>query len=163
MLTADEARRLFDYEPDTGRLTWRVTLCNRAVAGSVARTKNDSGYFLVRVKGRAYRQHRVAWLIMTGSWPADEIDHVNGDRSDNRWCNLRPATRVQNAQNTARPKNATNDRRGVIWHKRAQKWVAQISVDGVTRYIGSYADQNEASRAYENAAKHLRQDFARID
>jgi len=163
MLTAEEARRLFDYDPDTGRLIWRVTLCNRAVSGRVASTKNDSGYLMVKVQGRAYRQHRVAWLIMTGSWPAEEIDHINGDRSDNRLCNLREATRVQNAQNTARPRNATNDRRGVIWHKRAKKWVAQISVDGITRYLGTYSDLEQASQVYQDEAKKLRLDFARID
>ena len=160
-LTAERARELLDYDPDTGVLTWKVGRRGPARAGAVSGYLGGNGYLRTRVDGRMYRNHRVAWLIATGSWPADQIDHINGDRTDNRLANLREATARQNAHNTGLPVNNTSGFKGVHWHNHKGKWRAQVSHDGRLIYIGYFDTPEQASVAYEFYCEQTRGEFHR--
>ncbi len=117
------------------------------------------GYIYVLV-GKHYAAHRIAWLLMTGEWPKADIDHRNKNRADNRWVNLREATRSQNLANQGPRPNNTSGLKGVSWDAKNNKWVAQISKDGKARKIGRFQSKDEASAAYCAKAKELFGEFA---
>jgi hypothetical protein len=99
-LTAEILHKLFSYDVDTGIFIRIADLGIRARIGSRAGWITGDGYYSMSIKCRKYRAHRVAWLYMTGKWPPHQIDHINGDRLDNRWGNLRLATNSQNQWNS---------------------------------------------------------------
>jgi hypothetical protein len=100
---------------------------------------------------------------MTGEWPKkSDVDHINGVKSDNRWCNLREATRAENTSNTQIRITNTSGYKGVGWHKHHKKWSAQIRVDGYLYYLGLFDTPEEAAAMFEGAAKMLRGEFHRI-
>src|SRR6185369_10895033 len=99
---------------------------------------NHQGYWRIFIYGKAYLGHRLVWLYVYGEWPRGDIDHVNRTRSDNRLCNLRVATRSQNLGNMGRRPVNTSGYKGVTWHKRAEKWLAQISVNRKNIYLGLF-------------------------
>ena len=99
---------------------------------------------------------------MTGAWPKDQIDHVNGDRSDNRFCNLREATNSQNQANRRCEATSTSGVKGVSWDRRCRRWQAQISINGKPKHLGGFTSKEEAARAYAAAAIALRGEFARL-
>jgi hypothetical protein len=150
-VTAERLRQLFVYEPDTGRFVRRIAASQfRAglVAGSMDRR---SGYVQMCVDFRNYRAHRLAFLYMTGSIPA-EVDHINGDRSDNSWANLRAATTALNAQNRrGRPSGCRQDLpMGVRQSSRnlAKPYFATITISGRRVQLGSFATKEEAGAAF---------------
>lgn len=134
------------YDPATGVITWRVRKSQRVRAGDRAGCLNDLGYRRIEVDGVNYAAHHVAWLLTTGAWPAQEIDHINGDKDDNRFENLRDVSRAANLQNV----NA----RGVT-RTRSGKWKAQISVANRKKTIGTFTDEAEAIAAYRQAKARL--------
>jgi hypothetical protein len=146
-----EARRLFDYDPETGALTWRVRTGPRTPVGDEAGHLTDKGYRRVRVHGRLHLAHRIIWLWMTGDWPAGEIDHVNHVRDDNRWTNLREATRVENTRNASMRHDNTSGHVGVHWHRQNQKWMARIKVNGKLTYLGTFESKADAIAARQAA------------
>lgn len=117
-------------------------------------------YVTIMIDGKAYQAHRVAWLYMTGRWPKDQIDHIDGDGANNRWTNLREATPSQNAFNT-RPKKSRGLPKGVVNNKG--KFEAQITVNGIRLYLGRYQTIDEADAAYREAAIHHAAEFARFE
>lgn len=155
-VTPERLKELFHYDPATGLLTWRVSK-GRSKAGSKAGSIRKDGYVQVRVGGRFYYVHRVAWAIMTGRWPAHLVDHRNTDPSDNRWENLRAATVTQNHAN----KNGYSETglKGVRPDKK--KWMARIGMNGKTHYIGSFDTPEEANAAYLEAATRSFGEYAR--
>lgn len=159
-ITAEEARQLFHYNPETGDLTWKVSLNPRAPVGHVVRAPDNNGYYRVKVRGKLYKAHRVIWLRTYGWWPKEHIDHINGDRADNRLCNLREATNAENLRNCAAYANNTSGYKGVTWDKRANKWKGQIMVGGKSRHLGYFASPEEAHAAYCKAAEELFGEFA---
>lgn len=138
--------RLVAYEPDTGLLRWRVNASNRRAAGAVAGCKcKTSGYVLVRVDGRLHRAHRLIWLMVHGDFPALDVDHINGDRADNRLANLRLATRSENLQNMRRGRGES----GLLGaHTCRGRWRSAIQVAGVSRNLGCFETAQEAHHAY---------------
>lgn len=116
-----------------------------------------------RFDRRLYTASRLAWLYMTGEWPENEIDHINLDRSDDRWLNLREATRAQNSFNTPRRSNNMSGAKGAYWHSQHRKWCAHIKIDGELKHIGLFATIDEAAAAYAAAAKLHRGEFARTE
>lgn len=147
MLTQNKVKELFDYDPDTGRLTWRVDCGKNKMAGKIAGCQDRHGYLKIGIDGEQYRTHRLVWLYVYGSWPIRDIDHVNGVRHDNRISNLREATRSQNGQNMRKPtKSNTSGYLGVTALRG--KWQAQIKVNGKNHYIGCYSTQKAAHAAY---------------
>lgn len=155
MLTADRARQLLAYDPATGRFTWLVNRAGTARAGSLAGSADAQGYHVIRVDGELYKAHRLALLISRGSWPADEVDHVNGIRNDNRMQNLREVTKQQNAQNRVLPpRHNRSGVAGVHWFARDSKWLARITVCGKRRSLGLYTSF-DAAVAARRAAESL--------
>ena len=123
----ETAKEHFDYDPETGILIWRVKPGQRAKIGDVAGKINNRGYRQVGFRGKLYQAHRVIWLIVTGKWPVNDIDHKNGVRDDNRIINLREATRSENNQNM---KSRTNTGvTGVSLHKKGY-YIAQLHING---------------------------------
>ena len=159
-LEVSEARRLLDYDPHTGVIRWKEATGRggRATAGSAAGTINSEGYVVVRIRGRDYRAHQLAFFLMKGRWPTAQVDHVNGVRSDNRMVNLREATHEQNAANSAKRRDSRAPFKGI----RAQrgKWVARIKDGGREYHIGTYETAEEASAAYHAEAVRRRGVFA---
>jgi len=112
---------------------------------------DDKGYFRGNISGHKYRAHRVIWAMVTGSWPADQIDHINHVRSDNRWQNLREANNQINQRNRTIQKNNSTGTPGVHWHKANKKWIVFIHVDKQRLHLGCYNTQSDAIAARKNA------------
>lgn len=144
MITADEARMLFQYMPDSGLIFWKVNASYRVKAGDPAGCINKNGYQLIRLRGRQYKAHRIIWLIMTGSWPENVIDHINGVCGDNRWSNLRVVSTGENLKNKKINSNNKSGTMGVSWDRRANKWYAKIRVNGRLLNLGNFDDINKA-------------------
>ena len=144
-------RELLDYDAETGVFTWRVSQ-GRGYAGAVAGTVRQDGYIAIKLDGRLYKAHRLAWLHEHGEFPDDEIDHINGDRSDNRPGNLRVVTRLINAQN--RRRSQSNNRAGILGVSRHRnRWQAQIEVAGKNKHLGCFNTQEAAHAAYVAAKR----------
>lgn len=159
-VSPQKVRELLIYDPNTGAFRWRVTLGNRAVAGSPAGgLDKSSGYIRVRINGRNYQCQRLAWAYMLGRWPEKIVDHENRVRSDNRWINLRAATRAQNNQNREQRAGASGFK-GVHQAPGSSSWTSKIQVNGKQIHIGSFATAEEAAAAYEVAAKKHHGEFA---
>ena len=155
-LTFERARELFDYDPDTGVISWRQRTKSRRIQGAEAGSLKTSGYLVVGIDSKVYLAHRVAWLIVYGSWPNDTIDHINGVRSDNRLENLRDVSRKSNVENQRGP-NADNKSGflGVRWHKRGKKFYAAIKTNRKCIHLGGYTTPEEAHQAYITAKRQL--------
>lgn len=152
-LTFEEASKLLAYDPECGLLTWKVSR-GTVKAGSVAGSPNGKGYLQVALHGKDYLAHRLAWLLHTGSWPSQHLDHINGQKTDNRMDNLRECSNAQNQQNRGKPSNNTSGVQGVCWHKRDKKWQAQIAVDGKRINLGYFETIEEAVAARAEAKAH---------
>ena len=98
-MTHERLTELLSYDKDSGQFVWLKTNSNRAKAGCVAGTERKDGYVLIGIDGVLYTAHRLAWFYVNNYWPDGVIDHINRDRSDNRFCNLRCVSRFENAQN----------------------------------------------------------------
>jgi len=150
--SAEFARATFQYYPDTGVLI-RLVHSGNAKAGSIAGCVASNGYVIIKVNGRAYKAHRLAWLIMIGEWPVGDIDHIDRDRANNRFSNLRRATTRENTQNVdAKSKNIAG-LRGVSPH--ASKWRARIRIDNRLKLLGSFDTPELAHAAYIEAKRRL--------
>lgn len=151
-LTEDDKRRLREtvrYEPDTGFLFWRrrprshftdsnrMNAFNNRFAGKRI-TSRASGYIVFETMGFSLRGHRVAWFLQTGDFPTGFIDHINHDRSDNRWVNIRQVTPAENTRNTNLYRTNSSGISGVNWSGRDRRWHASISIKGKNTYIGSF-------------------------
>ena len=159
-LTAERARELLNYNPVTGEFTWKVDKHPRGVAGAIAGHLDHNGYIVIGIDGRIYKAHRLAFLLMQGEWPTNHVDHKVGIRHDNRWEQIRPATRLQNCVNARIAKSNTSGVKGVHWH--VHKWQARITINGKRVSLGHFASKEEAAAAYQKAAKIYYGDFARF-
>lgn len=158
-------RKLLRYEPETGNLYWKPRTpdmftdsqktaehqCNNwnsRYAGKPAFTAdNGHGYPYGTVCKHKLVAHRVIWAIVTGSWPTKQIDHINGDRTDNRFENIRDVSRSENLRNMALPKSNTSGVMGVHWFKNAKRWSANIRVSGKSKHLGYFDTKEEAAKA----------------
>lgn len=124
---------------------------------------DNNGYRRVCFNGKRPLAHRLAWFLYYGEWPTDQIDHINGNKDDNRISNLRLASDFQNMWNRGKPQNNTSGFKGVSWHKQRQKWIALIGVNGVLKYLGYFEDLEKAAAAYQTAAIKYHGEFANLD
>jgi len=154
-ITADSLRELLDYDGSTGVFTWRKARNWKVKIGDVAGSVGSKGYRYINIGGMPTLAHRLAWLHTHGDWPADQIDHINGVRDDNRISNLRECEGRGNQQNMAARNRRTGKLIGTSWHKAAKKWSAQIGADNVTEYLGLFDTEEEAHDAYLKAKARL--------
>ena len=147
----EDAKKVLDYNPETGLFTW-MKKCGRQSAGTIAGAIEENGYCYIRVNKRARLAHRAAFAWVYGRWPINQIDHINGNKCDNRICNLREASSQQNAANTPRRKDNTSGFKGVRPAKTEGKWWANIYVNGKIKYLGTYDSPELAHQAYLKAA-----------
>lgn len=162
MLTQARLKEVLDYDPDTGIFTAKLTRGN-CLAGRTVGCDNGGGYLKISIDNRVYFAHRLAWLFMTGEWPTFEIDHINGVRTDNRWCNLRRTCREHNVQNIGGPRSDnTSGYLGVCWNTRRGKWVAQIKAFGKHHHLGYFPTPELAHAAYLKAKDELHPTHQRL-
>jgi hypothetical protein len=159
-LTAERLREMLVYNSDTGVFIRRKGIPGFS-AGRIAGCLRKDGYREICVDHHTYLSHRLAWLYMTGMWPVDEIDHINGAVDDNRFINLREAAHRENGCNQRKPKNNTSGFKGVHWHKQRQKYQASINVGYRRIYLGLFDDPADGHAAYVEAAKLYHGEFAR--
>lgn len=159
----DEIRRRFDYDPESGVLSWKNdTKINNSKAGKRAGFDKRDGYRYVALNKKRYGEHRVIWAWTFGNFPT-QVDHINMDRSDNRLCNLRRATNGQNGMNKAKQSNNTSGFKGVTLHKGTGKYHAKICRNGRRQSLGYYQRAEDAAAAYSKAAGELHGEFARTN
>lgn len=150
-LSYEQVANELRYDPETGHLFWRVRKQRRDVT-EPAGCLNHDGYRKVGVLGVTFQAHRLAWLLHTRSWPSMMLDHINGNRDDNRIANLREVTHSQNHQNrniTKRGKNLA----GIYYRKAKNKYDAGIIFEGKYKWLGSYDNELDAHNAYICAIK----------
>ena len=150
MLTQEKLKQLLHYNPDTGVFSWLVSRGNVVKAGDIAGWINK-GYRMIKINGKNYSSHRLAWLYITGAFPEDQIDHVKHNKTDNRFTKLREATNQENSKNCSKSKNNVSGVTGVSWNKRDKTWSAMIGVNKKTTYLGSSKDKFEVICARKSA------------
>lgn len=145
------------YEPQTGILRWRKSTYRRGRPGDIAGAIR-AGHRTVNLLGRRYVATHLIWLLMTGEWPPNQIEHRNNDGTDDRWDNLRPATQTQNTYNNSIRRDNTSGYKGVHPYRRgnSSRWVAQIG----KQHLGYFNAAEEAARAYDEAAAEAYGEFA---
>lgn len=158
MITQDRLKEVLNYDPETGLFTWRVNIQSRARIGAIAGC-NSRAYRVIRIDGRSYEAHRLAWLYMTGNFPKVLIDHINMDGMDNRFFNLREADKSSNALNKPAQRNNKLGIKGVCWVKSNKKYLASTRVRGVT-YREHFDTIEEATAAYKKMQEKYHGAFA---
>lgn len=149
LIGVEVLRRFLAYEPTTGLITWKAS-GNGIVAGMEFGSKVLHGknlYITGRLTGRKLRAHRVAWALHFGSWPNGILDHINHDGCDNRICNLRIVSPIDNSRNAKLRCDSSTGVTGVSWHSSAKKWRAHISVKGKQVSLGVFDNKEDAIRA----------------
>jgi hypothetical protein len=152
-------KELISYDPEAGTFVWAVSARGHKRIGKLAGWRDDDGYLFIRLDGVLYAAHRLAWLYMTGEWPLNGfVDHKNTDPSDNRWSNLRDATKLVNQENRRRAgKNNKSGFLGVSLN--GKRWAATINTsDNGKRchhYLGTYDTPEQAHAAYVAAKRRL--------
>lgn len=152
-LTADRLRELYVYEPGNGLLRRRTSTGGRS-AGSVAGNGQPGRCIQIYVDGRNYKAHRIIWLMVTGVWPTYEVDHMDGDPSNNRWNNLRDTPHRINQQNRRQcPSHSKLKVIGVTPNR--DRFGAQIKVDGKRVWLGTFDTIEQAHAVYLEAKRRL--------
>jgi hypothetical protein len=141
---------------------WLIANSSHARIGAQAGSIGSHGYWRLKIDGRHYRAHRLAWLYEFGHFPAGDIDHKNHNRSDNRIDNLRLATKSQNNANAPLQSNNSTGFKGVSWNKRDKKYIASIKFRGKT-VRKSCGTAEEAARIYDYCARRLFGEFAQTN
>ncbi len=152
-MDAERARELINYNPETGSMVWRLTR-GRAVSGEIATYVRHDGYATLRMDRKHYYAHRVAWLVIHGSWPKCQIDHINGVRNDNRLENLRESNQSENLQNMGK-RVGVSKYTGVHLCRKTGKWISEIRHKKKKHYLGRFENEADAYQAYLEAKKSL--------
>jgi hypothetical protein len=149
----DYMREVLHYDRTTGIFVWRRRTGGKAAAGRRAGCVTPNGYRVIAIKNVLYMAHRLAWLYEHEEWPEADVDHINGDRDDNRIANLRPITRSGNNENIRGPRS--DNRSGLLGARLTPSgtYYAYITVRGVGRYLGTFPTAQEAHEAYMGAKR----------
>jgi hypothetical protein len=148
-LPVDELREVFRYDETTGLLYWKSSPGKRATVGRVAGWVDQKGYRRVRYKGLKYLVHRIVWMLNTGEWPVNLIDHSKRNSGNNKIEHLRGATHSQNFQNQGLRRNNTSGLKGVSWVNRDSRWIAHASINGREKHLGYLTDKSLAALAVD--------------
>jgi hypothetical protein len=155
-LTVDRLREVLAYDIKTGAFTWLVSSATKKV-GSVAGGVKKTGYRFIQIDGRQYREHRLAWLYVNEAWPKNHIDHIDGNRANNKISNLRDVDDSTNSQNqrASQCSNKSTGILGVCFHKTKKKFHAQIKRHGKRIHLGYFDNAQDAHNAYLAAKRQL--------
>lgn len=165
ILTQSYMKESLDYDSETGVFTWKLrplhhfktqksrNTTNTRFSNKAAGHLNDCGYIIIRIFGRSIRAHRLAWYWITGKFPAVGIDHIDQDRANNTWSNLREATHTVNARNMRLRNTNTSGVCGVHFFKRTGKWQASIRVSMKSIHLGMFSKKKDAIDARKAAEK----------
>lgn len=150
MLTHERLLEVLFYDRNTGIFTWKVNKSQATKAGTLAGTTCiKDGYIVISVDSKTYKAHRLAWFYETCQMPPECIDHINRIRTDNRFCNLRLATKKQNMENTKIRKDSSSGYRGVSFKKEINSWIGYVSHNKKQYYLGKFETKELASAAVE--------------
>jgi hypothetical protein len=161
LLTQKYLQDVLSYDPDAGEFVWRATT-RPGHAGKAAGCLRKTGYASINVGGRLYQAHRLVWLYIHGRWPENHIDHINGNKSDNRLVNLREASPSQNIANSRISMANKTGFKGVSFDKRKRMYRACLGKDGKQLFLGYYDAPQDAHAAYAKAAKESHGAFAKF-
>lgn len=160
-MTQDELKSLLHYNPETGMFTWLVDRGRRYKSGRLANSIGPLGYVVIRINGILYYAHRLAYLYVNGIFPECEVDHINHNKSDNRWVNLRHASHSQNCQNVRKKSNNTTGYIGVSVCKRSGKYAAEVKSKGKKYFLGRFICSELANLVASEHREKLHGEFAR--
>ena len=154
-LSQGQLKELLNYNPETGIFTWNINVRYDVKPGAVAGCKNKEGYTVIKIHNKSYKAHRLAFLYMEGYLPENQVDHIDRDRKNNKWCNLRHVSRSCNIKNSKIRADNLSGVTGVSWHKRIQKWISRISVNEKRICLGYYKSFKDAVLSrWEAEKKH---------
>jgi len=155
MLDQKELKEIFDYNPSTGVVVRKKRTSNNVRVGDVINTKSGNGYLLGSFKGKQHGLHRIIWTMVHGAIPDGlGIDHINGDRHDNRVVNLRNVTQHENCKNCVKAKNNTTGVTGVYFRKDTSKWSASIKFNYRKIHLGDFSNKEDAIKARLEAERN---------
>jgi hypothetical protein len=152
-------KELLSYEPETGIFRWKVARTNSNKVGDIA-GYSEGRYWKIGIGKTKHYAHRLAWAMVYGEMPKQHIDHINGDKLDNRIANLRLADKSQNGANRGKQKDNTSGFKGVYWHKQNQGYAAEIRIKNKKHYLGIFDTAIAAHFAYRLAAVQCFGEFA---
>lgn len=154
-LTQSRLKEVLYYDEFTGYFTWLATRNRLALAGgragSAQTTRDGKTYVKVYSEGRLYQAHRLAFLYMTGRFPKDQVDHIDGNGTNNAWKNLRDATQAENSKNQRLQDRNTSGYTGVFWQTARRKWRVLISHERKRVHVGYFTYLEDAVLARNNA------------
>ncbi len=160
----DFIKECLQYDAEKGIVSWRVDAgrgASRRHPGDIAGCRLSEGYIQIKVHGRKYLAHRIAWFLHYGEWTENEVDHINGSKIDNRILNLRNATRAQNKQNERLRDCNTSGYKGVSFCKNRMKWRGGVMINGKKFDLGFFTEVHDAGMATEKLRDKLHGEFSR--
>jgi hypothetical protein len=160
MLTQAELKEVLNYHPETGIFTWKKRTSNRVKVGSIAGNVHNCGYIELKVNNNRVLAHRLAWLYEHGELPI-LIDHINGDKKDNRISNLRQASYSENAYNSKIRTDNKSGVRCVSWDKARNSWEVRVKLNGKLNHYGNYNDLEEAKKVADTVRNLAHKEFYR--
>lgn len=152
-LTHARLLEVLRYEPESGLFFWRVKAAHRRMPGDQAGSPSKDGRIRIRIDGRLFYGYRLAWFYMTGQWPAQWIDHINGDHTDDRWVNLRDVSQTLNLQNQRGPGKSSSTGLLGAQRTRSGKFTSAIRINGRRLRLGTFGTPVEAHEAYVAAKR----------
>ncbi len=164
MLTQEILKKYVTYDPETGYfLSKGAQFSNRKEGERVGTIHKTKGYRYIVVRGKTYREQRAAFLFMTGEWPTQQVDHINGIKDDNRWVNLRDVSPVVNCENRGMWSNNVSGYKGVCWNKASQKWQVLCRYKGEQIYGGLFENKQQAGEKAMSIYRELKQQSDEMD
>jgi hypothetical protein len=158
MITQSKLKELLNYDQDTGIFTWKKRTSNRIKVGNIAGNTHNCGYIEMCIEGKRCLAHRLAWLYIYGYLPK-LIDHINGDRQDNKISNLREATYQTNIYNSKIRSDNKSGVRCVSWNNKRNSWEVRIKIDGKLKHYGDYKDLNDAKKVADRIRSENHKEF----
>jgi len=159
MLTQEKLHQLFEYQD--GVLIRKITTCPTAKKGMKINSIEPRGYVVVNIQEKSYKVHRLIYMMFYGFMPK-MIDHIDGNKQNNKIENLREATHTQNLQNRPKYKSNTSGYKGVSFHKKTKKWQASIRINNKQNYLGLFKTPLDAYEVYCKEAKKYHKEFANV-
>lgn len=160
-ITWEYINSLLRYDPMTGYVYWKVNRARRRTEGKRA-GYNNTKYRRIEINGIGYPEHKLIWLLMTGTFPKEQVDHINRNGFDNRWENLREATNGQNSANRGLFRNNTSGAKGVYYHKRYKVWQVSLYVDRVLTHFGTFKDKATAIQVHTYHHRRIYKEFSHV-